>query len=568
VHFIETFNFDIIIILVLIASVTAGVYYSLYRQARKTLALVVPFIGLYFLYGLVMGFIQNTPALNDVMNKVFGWIAKFLGLLVYKNIMITGFVGLILYLGMAGIIILIYSFFPITVEKRVLTKTPPFSRVVAGLLGFINGYIIVIILMAVLKPIATIDYDRPLTAVMNETSNVYIPISKLNEIQNANIEKYEKYQAAFDFLGGKQAAAAYGAMAEISDEFQVLNDYFETTMYSQLGTDSQALVDAQLIGTDFVSAFLAEAEGTMVLSAVLTEEADNPEIASISEKLTYLKNNKGYWLFFSEILENDFDTYDFSAISESLSTNSEVIGAEFVGVRERDLFLKRRDDLANFASYFSQFTVLADDAAIADLATYLASFSDLLTDAERLHAYVTAFLATEFTEASPLIETLQSAFGEYSRNQENIGLMNPWMALESRIILSHRNAEWMSAKTWETQPLLKSYMTDTLKGISTGGFGLYHEYFFYAYLAGDATFADGFDATDFASVLSQLETVVANGTMSAEVAVSYVENLFLYPSSVINVLEERGNLSPTLFDDIYAMNHAYLSEELKTLLGD
>lgn len=566
-QFIETFNFDIIIILVLIASVTAGVYYSLYRQARKTLALVVPFIGLYFLYDLVMGFIQDTPALFDTMNKVFGWIAKFLGLLAYKNIMITGFVGLILYLAMAGVIILIYGFFPITVENRVLAKTKPFSRVVAGLLGFINGYIIVIILMAVLKPIATIDYDRPLTAVMNETSNIYIPISKLNEIQNANIDKYTKYQDAFDFLSGKQAAAAYEAMAEINDNFQTLNDYFETTMYAQLGTDSQALVDAQLIGTDFVSAFLAEVDGTMVLSTVLTEEKDNPEIVLFTEKLTYLKNNNGYWLFFSEILENDYDTYDFSAISESLNANQAVISAKFVGLRERNLFLERLEDLATFTAHFSEFTVLADDAAIVDLATYLASFSDLLTDSERLNAYATAFMATEFTEASPLIKTLQSAFGEYSRNQETIGLMNPWMNLESRIILAHRNSEWMISKTWETQPLLKSYMTDTLTNTTTGGFGLYHEYFFYVYLGGDATFADGFDATDFVSVLSKLETAVAGGTLSAEAAVSYVENLFLYPNSVINVLEERGNLSPTLFDDIYAMNHAYLSEELKTLLG-
>jgi hypothetical protein len=86
-------------------------------------------------------------------------------------------------------------------------------------------------------------------------------------------------------------------------------------------------------------------------------------------------------------------------------------------------------------------------------------------------------------------------------------------------------------------------------------------------LAGDCTFADGFDAADFASVLSKLETAVAGGTISAENAVSYVENLFLYPNSVIFVLEERENLSPTFFDDIYAMNHVYLSEELKTLLG-
>jgi len=567
VQFIETFNFDIIIILVLIASVTAGVYYSLYRQARKTLALVVPFIGLFFLHDLVMGLIQTTPAVNGLMNKVFGWIAKFLGLLAYKNIMITGFVGLILYLAMAGIIILIYGFFPITVEKRVLTKTKRFSRVVAGLLGFINGYIIVIILMVVLKPIATIDYDRPLTAAMNETSNIYIPISKLNEVQNANIDKYAEYKNAFDSLSGKKAAAAYEAIADINDDFETLNDYFETTMYAQLGADSQALVDANRTGTDFVSAFLAEADGTMVLESVLTEEADNPEIASITEKLNYLKSNKGYWQFFSEILENDYDTYDYSAISASLSANQEVISAEFAGIRERNLFLERLDDLAFFAAHFSEFTVLAADAAIVDLPTYLTSFSDLLIDSARLNAYATAFLTTEFTEADPIITALNGAFREYSSQQETIGLMNPWMALDCRIILAHRNAEWMTAKTWETQPLLKSYMTDTLTGITTGGFGLYHEYFFYVYLAGDCTFADGFDAADFASVLSKLETVVASGTLSAENAVSYVENLFLYPNSVIFVLEERENLSPTFFDDIYAMNHAYLSEELKTLLG-
>lgn len=565
-HFIETFNFDIIIVLVLIASVTAGAYYSLYRQARKTLALVVPFIGLFFLHGLVMEFIETTPAVNDIINKVFGWIAKFLGLLAYKNIMITGFIGLILYLAMAGIILLIYGLFPITIEKRVLTKTKPFSRVVAGLFGFINGYIIVIILMVILKPIATIDYDRPLTAVMNETSNIYIPISKLNEVQNANIEKYEKYQNAIDSLSGKKAAAAYSAMADISDEFQTLNAYFQTTMYAQLGADSKTLIDVHLIGTDYVSAFLAEVDGVMVLNTVLTEEKDNPEIASITEKLTYLKNNQGYWLFFSEILENDFDAYDFSEISALLSANQEVVSAGFSGVRERNLFLDRSGDLAFFAAHFTEFTALADDAAVVDLATYRASFSDLMTDSERLNAYATAFLATEFTETDPIIAVLGDAFSEYSRLQEAIGLMNPWMALDSRIILAHRNTEWMTAKTWETQPLLKSYMTDTLTGTATGGFGLYHEYFFYVYLAGDCTFADGFDAGDFASVLSKLETAVAGGTMSAENAVSYVENLFIYSNSVIFVLEERENLSPTFFDDIYAMNHAYLSEDLKALL--
>ncbi len=565
-EYLSTFNFDIVIALVLIASIIAGVYYSFHRQTKKTLILLIPLVALYFVLTPVMDFIVATPSIHTILMKVIAFVAKLFKLGSYTNIMLSGFIAFVLFGLMMLIIAGVFGFFVSSVEKRVLKNIPPFSRVVGGLFGLINGYLISILLLLFMKPIADINYQRPLTNFIVDTSLVYLPVSKLNEVQNANVEIHKQYDEAYGHLSGEKVVFVLLELEDILDTLEAINLYVENTMFAQLGAASQTLINTHLIANDYISALLTDVDGTLVTTTVLTNEKNNAEIATIKEKLNTVTMNSGYWHFFSQVMSEDLGTYDYDEISSLYLDHEEAILGKFTNLRYKNEMMKQMECLAFFATYFNDYQAILNDANVTDFSSYrqslLSVFQSSFVD------YATRFKEYDFLVNHQINQSLTDLFSDYLKHQTNIDLFSPYMSCATKVVLGRRYADWVSLPLWETEVLLHSYLIDTITSASLGGFPLYHEYFFYQYLSEGITFQDQFDVTDFSTMLDHLETQVELGTLSIEQASGFLDGLALFSSSVLYQQAVLDNISPTLYTDIVALNHPYFSDAFITALGN
>ncbi|MGD9604800.1 MAG: hypothetical protein AB7V00_01430 [Bacilli bacterium] len=563
-EYLSTFNFDIIIVLVLIASIIAGAYYSLYRQIRKTMILIVPLVALYFVLPPLMTMIKSVSAVYGILEKVFAFIGRFLKLSSYMNIMITGFIGVIAYILMALVIAFIFQIFATPVEKRVLRSTPTFSRVVAGLFGLINGYVLVILLMLFLKPITDINYHRPLTKIIADTSLVYLPVSKLNEVQNVNVTLHQEYQEAFNHLSGDQVANTMAFLDDINNEFIDINTYIDTVMFNQLSADSQTLITTHLTNDDYISSLLTDVDGTLVLQTVLTEEKNNLEIVTINEKLTFIANYRGYWTFFSTLFTNPINTYDYSEIAQIYTDNIDSLTSIFSSIRLQHEFEEHMENLLFFNTYYASFVSILGDGSVTDFASYQTSFQNVMVSS--FSDYVTAFVNYPFEASNPVLTSIKYMFQLANKNATNMALLNENMSKPAQIMLANRFEEWFSVPVWEAEVLINSYIKDSLGSYLAGGYCLYHEYFFFQYLSEGITFDDLFSVDDFSQMLTNLETTVNSGLITESQASGFIDGLFLLSDSIIFKLANHEQITNSLYEDIALLNHPYFSENFTTIL--
>ena len=563
-EYLSTFNFDIIIVLVLIASIIAGAYYSLYRQIRKTLVLIVPLVALYFVLPPLMTFIKSTSAIYDILVKIISFVGRFLKLGAYQNIMISGLIGLISFVIMALMISFIFQLFTVPIEKRVLRSTPWFSRVVGGLFGLIKGYVLIILILLFMKPIADINYHKPFTKVIVDTSLVYLPVSKLNEVQNVNVTLYREYQEAFDHVSGNKVLATLNFLDDVNDQFIDLDTYIDTTMLDQLSADSQTLITTHLTGTDYLTALLTDVDGTLVIDTVLTDEKNNPNIATIKEKLTFLLNHRGYWTFLSTILTNPINTYEYDEISQAYRDNQESLLELFPSLRYKNEFVLYMQNLSFFENNFLDFKTILADETITDFASYQISFQDAINN--HFSDYATSFTSYAFAETSPTLISLRSMFSEAMKYEANLALMDINMSLPTRVILGKRYDEWFTNPLWETEVLINSYCLDSLGSYQAQGNNLYSEYFFFNYLSEGMTFDDLFSIDDLEIMLTNLEVLVNDGLLAQTTATGFIDSLFQTPNSLFVQMNNRSLLTNTFLVDASNLSHPYLSSEFVSIL--
>ncbi|MGD9887516.1 MAG: CvpA family protein [Bacilli bacterium] len=563
-EYLSTFNFDIIIVLVLIASIIAGAYYSLYRQIRKTLVLIVPLVALYFVLPPLMTFIKSTSAIYDILVKIISFVGRFLKLGAYQNIMISGLIGLISFVIMALMISFIFQLFTVPIEKRVLRSTPWFSRVVGGLFGLIKGYVLIILILLFMKPIADINYHKPFTKVIVDTSLVYLPVSKLNEVQNVNVALYQEYQEAFDHVSGNKVLATLNFLDDVNDQFIDLDTYIDTTMLDQLSADSQTLITTHLTGTDYLTALLTDVDGTLVIDTVLTDEKNNPNIATIKEKLTFLLSHRGYWVFLSTILTNPINTYEYDEISQAYRDNQESLLELFPSLRYKNEFVLYMQNLSFFENNFLDFKTILADETITDFASYQISFQDAINN--HFSDYATSFTSYAFAETSPTLISLRSMFSEAMKYETNLALMDINMSLPTRVILGKRYDEWFTNPLWETEVLINSYCLDSLGSYQAQGNNLYSEYFFFNYLSEGMTFDDLFSIDDLEIMLTNLEVLVNDGLLAQTTATGFIDSLFQTPNSLFVQMNNRSLLTNTFLVDASNLSHPYLSSEFVSIL--
>lgn len=75
------------------------------------------------------------------------------------------------------IIRLITLLFREPVEKQITNKDKIHLKIINVIMGLINGYAAIVLLMFVLSPVVEIDYERPVTAMVAKTSHPVFAVS-------------------------------------------------------------------------------------------------------------------------------------------------------------------------------------------------------------------------------------------------------------------------------------------------------------------------------------------------------------------------------------------------------
>lgn len=556
----ETFNFDIIILLVLIAIASSGLYYGLYRQARKTFTLIIPFIVLYLFFNKIMNFINS----SSFGLKISTGLAKFFKIKIYQSMTYTMIIYIICWLIIGFTIRILYGIYRIPIEKKVLAKPSWVSKVISLLLGVINAYIIVMILMFALKPLITLDYEKPITKTLIRTSNDVFTLSNLNEFQNVNIQEYIEYQESIDYFTGRKADNHYQKIVGFLESIPNINEALKNH-FSNLSNTSQEIITKDLIDDNYLQAFMS-GEKTINFKVILKNEKSNPIYFELEALYNTLLDNKGYLYLYQEYLNSRLDNDDYPNLTNIIIDNQEEILNQFNQTKAKDQFLRVVNDFSFQLRYRDEFLKILELEEIATINDQLQTSEQVLAS-EELFTLAANFIEHFQDVNDPIINKIKKTFSKTLHSEKNLRNIHSQMALAGKLVFGKDYQYWFVHHTWEKNILIKTYLVETMSFQEAIGYRLYSEYFFYEYLIYDFTFENLLDIDDFNVILSRLNKVVTDDLMKEYEAIRYLENLFIDNESALGCLINRNLVSPSLFSDLLVIDNQYISERIIEIIS-
>lgn len=526
----ESFNFDIIIILILISSTVSGLYYNLYRQGRRTLVLIVPFIILFFTFNLVYDYLKTVDFINNGIIKIINlfkitYIESALALIVYFTS----------YIILALIVRLIYSLFRVPVQKRVLNKESTSSRLFGSFLGLLSGYVIGMLFMFILNPFIGLNYEKPITKVYTATSNDVLTFSSLNQLKNVDTKKHSEYQEILGELTGRNALNEYNEVIEIFNYFNSLKDEFTTSIIPNLSIASSSLINNE----DILNSF------NLNVNLILENEKENPIINRLKEIRTYLNEAKAELSVYSNVTN-----YEYQTISDYLINNYESLVSELTTDLSIDKFTKRVNIIKSYNDKRLEYLSLIDYESVY-MDEDVRYYEEMLNkDTESIIASFNNLYPNKDTE---FLINLNNIFEKYNKNKEVIKSLDPKLSLSIKIITSDRYNYYYVSDSVLKNKLLKSYIVDTVTNKYTTGYEFYSEYVFYVKLAKSIDLEE-LSKDEFIVILNNLDKLVSDGIFTKDQAKVYFQNLFSIDNNVF-----FGLLNDELIEEIKTIENEYLN---------
>lgn len=530
----ESFNFDIIIVLILISSIISGLYFNLYRQGRRTLGLILPMVILFVLFNSIFETIKNIGFIDNALNKILDFLK-----ITHKQ---TAYAVIIYFLSftlLSIIIRAIYSCFRIPVQKRILNKATPTSRVLCALLGLLNGYVIGMILMFVLNPFIGLNYEKPITKIYTETANNVLTFSSLNGLKNVNVKKYEETEKILGELTGRNVLNEYNEIISTFETFINLEEEFTLTIIPSLSAASSTLINS----SDILNSFIQNSK------VIIAFEKSNPNHKRLKEIKKYLEKHIIDLSIYKEVSDFEFDT-----ICNYIITNEVALLDKLPNDLYKDKLFNRIQIITNYYQNKDAYHELINYTAVA--------INDDVIYYEKMLATNTDEVISAYRQKYGFaITNLNILFASYLKNKEVITKLNPNLSLSAKLNIGVKYNYYFKGDSIFKNKLLKSYLIDTITNIDLPGYKLYSEYVFYAKLANGIDLEE-LSKDEFIVILNNLNKLVIDGIFTKEQAKVYFENLFLPYNNMFFAL-----LSDELIEEIKTIDNEYLSEKIIILLS-
>ena len=530
----ESFNFDIIIILILISSIVSGLYFNLYRQGKRTISFIIPFIILYFSFNPILNNIKNISIIND---PIIG-IINFFKIETYRESTYALIIYFGLYIALNLIIKLVYSLFRVPVQKRVLSKPSALSKLLSSFLGLLHGYVLVLLIMFVLNPLITINYEKPITRFITSTSNDVITISNYNRLKNINIIRYESYENSINQLTGREALDNYNRILDEFDGFLELENEFINEIIPVLSNDSTNLIDKNNMLDSYYSNRLI----------ILAHEKGKPIVNRLREINAFIEKRYAFLKAYYNLSD-----YSYPTLSTYLINSEELILEDITKLQFKDELINIVNIFKNYNESRSVFLDLLEYEPV-DIYTDVGYFEkELNTNTEK---FIISFNNKFPQKDTILLKDLDMIFQRYLKSKDKIDSMNPHMSLSTKLTLESRFSYYFIDVNIKNNPLYWSFIVDSITNLDEKSNSLYSEYVFYINLSNEVNLND-FTKEEFIKIVTNLDSLVDKGLLTKDEASKYFANLFSNKNKVF-----FGLVDDQLKTEIRNIESEYISEEI------
>lgn len=186
----ESFDFDIIVLIIVSFTCIFGAYYGAKRETKHFLNILLPLLIMHFS-------VEKMFELLMKETKVFEFLKYYISLILNDNqneknveLIILFLFSLVYYIVLFFIIFFVSNIFKLKNEKLLLIKETKKSRLFGALLGILEGYIISAFVLSFVSNIFVINYDKPITNFVSSTSKKVSYVSQYDIVNNA----YESYE--------------------------------------------------------------------------------------------------------------------------------------------------------------------------------------------------------------------------------------------------------------------------------------------------------------------------------------------------------------------------------------
>lgn len=528
----ESFNFDIIIILILISSVLTGLYFNLYRQGRRTLVIILPIILLFFFFNSIYENLIKINVINNALIKIVE-VFKFK----HQATAIAVIIYFLSYIILSIITRLIYSLFRVKVQKRVLNKATTTSRILCSVLGLLNGYVLGMLLLFILNPLIGLNYEKPITKVYIETANDVLTFSSLNEIKNVNTKNYENIEEVVGELTGRNALKHFEDILDVFDNLISLEEEFNSKIIPSLTASSSALIDEN----DLLNSL------SLNINSILELEKTNPNIQRLKEINKYLIENKAYLTLYLEV--NDFS---FDEVSDYLLINQEMLLDSLTKNLYKDSLLEKINSFETYLEKREEYLQLINYTSSNIKEDVLYFENELAINTESI---INAYKQKYANDDSELSSRLTKLFDIFLKHKDNLKNLNPKISFSVKLTLGPKYSYYFINDNLLYNNLLRVYIIDALTNVNSEGSKLYSEYIFYHKLASSIDLEE-LSIEEFQIILNNLNKLVTDNILSKEQAIEYFKNLFMDSNVFFGLLDDD------LIAEIKTIESEYLSDEL------
>ena len=570
----ETFNFDILVIIIFIAGLVFGFYYGFSRQLKKTINLMLPFIILHFLMSYIISFLLKIEFVVETKIAIFAWLRKYFLFANYENSVFTIFIGIILYLILYLVISGILKIFNSNKEKTIFKQIKGTSRILGGVVSLFSSYIYSMLFLFVFGATMMIDISRPISDLLSKTSNGLFDISELHLYQNEKVYQYDELNKAFSSINGETAQEEYLKLRTLANEFTVMNEYFKNTLLPNVSETSRSRIIEASPNDNYVLGMMQMGERKTLFHYILLDETDNSLYKEFNEKYEYLLENRGYVYFFYEILENDFEEYTIEQIFTNLRDKKDQITTYFLSensifnfnntYKELEFYCDNSDDL---------YRLINSETTSYTIEEYVSSFSECFKSLIEINDFKEKFLLfydkdvfKVMTEMEKDIFTVvKEAFLTHDKNIDLINEMAYNLSYEAKITLVSDYKDFFQSHVWEDKILVNSFINDSLSFSEATGHDLYFEYMVYEYLLKSED-DQKINLDDIIDGLTRLNDLANLGIITDDAKYQTLENVFLKDTGLIFSLQEEGLLEVGLLDEINASPR--IDSEIKIYLNN
>lgn len=165
---LSEFNFDIIIILILIGGIVSGAYKGAFRALRSSIIIGVPLISILFLKDTLIELSSNIGILNKISSiayKILSYIIKM-----DETTFNVFFICMLFILIIALILKLVLDRIKPSESKMVINEKSKVDRLAGVIIGSVEAYFIIVLCLVLIRPIANFELTTPVTEFIISTN--------------------------------------------------------------------------------------------------------------------------------------------------------------------------------------------------------------------------------------------------------------------------------------------------------------------------------------------------------------------------------------------------------------